>query len=149
MANFNVLMLKIIKAIRLKYGKTLLLKTEQRVSEKTGRVYTEYSVSLNMLVEEYNRMFPKDPKNLKVHKSKYAALLLKRTPKVEEMFLFLLNEVWRKLESGEMNEKGKRFAEAIRSGRYVRTRKRGSGGTGVLQDAPVSEKLPGGVSGNE
>ncbi len=149
MANFSMLMRKMVKAIRLKYGQTLLLKTEQRVSDFTGRVYTEYSVSLSMTVEEYNRMFPKDPKNPKVYKSKYASLLLKKTTKVEEMFLFLLDEVWRKLESGEMDEKGKQFAESIRSGRYVRKRKRGSGSTGVLQDAQVSEKLSGGVSGGE
>lgn len=149
MANFNMLMLKMIKAIRLKYGQVLLLKTEQKVSEESGRVYTEYSVSLSMLTEEYNRMFPKDPKNPHIHKSKYASLLLKRTPKVEEMFLYLLNEIWRKLESGEMDEQGKRFAEAVRSGRYVRKGKRGSGGKGVLQKSQVREELPGGISGGK
>ena len=149
MANFNLLMLKMVKAIRLKYGKVLLLKTEQRVSEYTGRVYTEYSVSLSMTVEEYNEMFPKSAKNPKIYKSKYASLLLKKTAKAEELFLYLLNEVWKPLESGEMDEKGKRFADAISSGWYVRKRKRGSGSTGVLQDASVSEKLSGGISGGE
>lgn len=149
MANFNMLMLKMVKAIRLKYNQVLLLKTEQRVSEYTGRVYTEYSVSLSMTVEEYNRMYPSEAKNPKIYKSKYASLLLKKTAKAEELFLFLLNEVWRKLESGEMDEKGKQFAEAISSGRYVRKRKRGSGSTGVLQDAQAGEKLSGGISGGE
>ena len=86
MANFNLLMLKMVKAIRLKYGKVLLLKTEQRVSEYTGRVYTEYSVSLSMTVEEYNEIFPSDAKNPKIHKSKYASLLLKKTARQRSCF---------------------------------------------------------------
>lgn len=149
MVNFHGLILKMLKGIRLKYGQVLLLKTDQKVSERTGRIYTEYSLSLNMTTEEYNKMFPKTPKNPNIHKSMYAPLLLKKTVKVEDMFLFLLDEVWRKLESGEMNEQGKRFAEAIRSRRYVRKGAGGSGSPGVLQDAQVSKELSGNISGSE
>jgi hypothetical protein len=135
-----------LKAIRLKYKQTLLYTEEQKVSEKTGGIYTEYRLSLNVTTEKYNEMHPNDVLNPNIHKSKYAQIPLKRAVKAEEMFLYLFEEIWKKLESGEMYEQGERAKERIRS-RYHTRRVKGAGGsTGVLQDAQVSEELSGGVS---
>ena len=101
MHNFPALTIKLVKAIRLKYSQTLLYCTEQKVAEKTGRVYTESRLYLSMTVKDYNEMFPNEKINPFTHKSKYARLLLKKTVDNKELFLFLLHEVWEKLESGE------------------------------------------------
>ena len=149
MIDFIKMTLKMIKAIRLKHGVILLLSTEQRIGEKTGRVYTEYKLSLGMTVKQFNRMNPNDEKNPKVYKSKYASRVLYQGIKREELFKYVLEEIWKPLESGEMYEQGKRAREKIRSRYYPRRRKGRSGGEGVLQDAPVGEELPGGISGDE
>lgn len=99
--NFNALTLKLTKAIRLKYGQTLLFAYEQKVSETTGRIYTEYRLYINLPVEEYNKRFPADQKDLEKYKSKYVKVLLKKSIKIQELFMFLLHEIWEKLESGE------------------------------------------------
>jgi hypothetical protein len=139
----------LLKGIRVKYGQNILYAEEQKASEKTGKIYTEYRVYLLVTKEKYNEMHPHTPLNPILHKSKYASIPLFRTVKIEELFLYLYREIWLKLESGEMNEQGKRFAEAIRSRRYVRKGEGGSGSTGVLQDAQVGEKLSGNISGSE
>ena len=149
MANFHILIPKLIKGIRYKHGVTLLLVQEDKISEKTGNVYTEYRVYLGMGVEKYNEIHPNDAKNPKVHKSKYATRLLYKTVKREEMFLFIYNEIWKPLESGEMYEKGREAAERIRSRYYPNRGKGASGSAGVLQDAQVSEELSGSLSGSE
>ena len=149
MVNFHILIPKLIKGIRMKHGVTLLLVQEDKISEKSGRVYTELRIYLGMGVEKYNELHPSDAKNPKVHKSKYATRLLYKTVKREEMFLFIYDEIWKPLESGEMYEKGREAAARIRS-RYYPNRGKGRGGsTGVLQDALTGEELPGGVSGGE
>ena len=99
--NFPALTLKLIQGIRHKYGQVLLYATEQKISEKTGNVYTEYRLYLNITVAEYNEMFPNNLINPYIHKSKYVKLLLKKTISNRELFLFLLKEIWEKLESGE------------------------------------------------
>ena len=145
MANFHVLIHKLIKAVRLQYDIVLLYSTEQKVSEETGKVYTVYSLSLSMTTEEYNERFPNQRKNPKIHKSRYASLLLIRTVKQGELFNFLHKEIWNKLNSGEMYEQGKREIAKIRS-RYYPGRREGTGGSeGVLQDASPGEELAGGV----
>ena len=115
MANFHVLIHKLIKAVRLQYDIVLLYSTEQKVSDETGKVYTVYSLSLSMTTEEYNERFPNQRKNPKIHKSRYASLLLIRTVKQGELFNFLHKEIWNKLNSGEMYEQGKREIAKIRS----------------------------------
>lgn len=147
--NFGLLIGKLAKAIQIKHGVVLLYSTKQKVSEKSGRVYTEHSLELSMTTEEYNEMFPNQKLNPNIHKSKYASLLLIKTVRQDELFKYLLDEIWKKLESGEMYEKGKQEREKIRSRYYPRRRKRRSGSEGVLQDAPVGEELPGGISGDE
>ena len=149
MVNFTILTLKMLKAIRMKHGVTLLLATEQKISEKTGRVYTEYRISLGMTLEKYNEIFPSDAKNPKVHKSKYAGRLLFRTVKQEDLFRYLLEEIWKPLESGEMYEKGREAIRVFRGRRNDRRGKRAGGSAGVLQDALTGEELPGSVSGSE
>lgn len=147
--NFHMLIHKLIKAVRLKYDLILLYNTEQKVSDNTGKVYTMHSLYLSMTTDEYNERFPNQRLNPNIHKSKYASLLLIRTPKQEELFKFLLEEIWNKLNSGEMYEQGKREIEKIR-GRYYPGRRKGrSGGEGVLQDAPAGEELPGGIPGDK
>ena len=149
MVNFHILIKKMLKAIRIKYGQTLLYTEEQKVSERTGNVYTEYRLALSMTTKKYNEMHPNDELNPNIHKSAYAQVLLKKTVKIEEMFLYLLNDIWKKLESGEMYEQGERAREKIRS-RYHTRRVKGAGGSaGVLQDAPVGEELSGGISGDK
>ena len=149
MIDFVKMTLKMIKAIRLKYGVTLLLSTEQRISEKSGRVYTEYKLSLGMTVEQFNRMYPNDEKNPKVYKSKYAGRVLYQGIKKEELFQYVLEEIWKPLESGEMYEKGITESAKIRSRYSTRRGQRRGGSKGVLQDAQVGEELPGGISGDE
>ena len=148
MANFHILIRKMIKAAKLKYNQTLLYAEEQKVSDKTGRVYTEYRLSLSVTTEKYNEMHPNGKLNPKVHTSPYASILLKKTIKVDEMFLYLLG-IWKKLESGEMYELGERAREKIRDRYHPRRGQRRGGGTRVLQDAPESEELSGGISGDE
>ena len=149
MVNFHLLTRKILKGIRIKYGQNLLYGEDQRISEKSGKVYTEYRVSLSVTTEKYNEMHPGEKLNPKIHTSKYATIPLFKTVKIEELFLYLYNDIWRKLESGEMYEQGERTREAIRS-RYHTRRSKGRGGSpGVLQDAKVSEELSGGLSGDE
>jgi len=99
--NFPALTIQLIKGIRYKYGLTLLYSTEQKVSETTGNVYTEYRLYLNITTQEYNKMYPNAKINPFTHKSKYAKLLLKNTIQSRELFMFLLDEIWKKLESGE------------------------------------------------
>ena len=149
MVNFTILILKMLKAIRMKHGVILLLTTEQKISERTGRVYTEYRVSLGMTVEQFDAMHPNDPKNPMVYKSKYASKLLYVTVKQEEMFRYILDEIWKPLESGEMYEKGKVEAAKFRSRYDARKRKGGGSRKGVLQDAQVGKELPGDISGDE
>ncbi len=99
--NFPGMTLKLIQAIRLKYHQTLLYSTEQKVSETTNNVYTEYRLYLNITTWQYNEMFPNNKLNPYTHKSKFAKLLLKKTIKSQELFMFLLEDIWNKLESGE------------------------------------------------
>lgn len=101
MQNFPALTIKLIRAIRIKYDQTLLYSTEQKKSEKTGKIYTEYRLYLSLTVSDYNEMFPDNKINPAANKSKFVKLLLKKTIKSSEMFLFLLHEIWEKLESGE------------------------------------------------
>ena len=140
---------KIIKGIRYKHGVTLLLVQEDKISEKTGNVYTEYRVYLSVTKEKYNEMHPHTPLNPILHKSKYASIPLFRTIKIGELLLYLYREIWLKLESGEMYEQGEREREKVRSGRRVRRGKGAGGSTGVLQDALTGEELSGGISGSE
>ena len=146
MVNFTILTLKILKAIRIKHGVTLLLMTEQKMSERTGRVYTEYTLRLGMTLEKFNEMFPSDARNPKIHKSKYASRLLFKTVKQEELFRYILEEIWKPLESGEMYEKGREAIRSFRGRRYNRGSKGADSSTGVLQDALTGEELPGGIS---
>lgn len=101
MANFPAMTLKLVKAIKYKHGMTLLYSTEQKVSEKTGNVYTEYRLSLNVTVAEYNKMYPAAKKDPAVYKSKYVKLTLIKTIKSRDLFMSLLHDIWEKLESGE------------------------------------------------
>jgi len=149
MANLHLLTKKILKAIRIKYQQQVLYAEEQKVSERTGRVYTEYRLNLCVSREKYDEMNPDNPLNPKIHKGDYATIPLMRSVKIEEIFLYLLNEIWKKLESGEMYEQGERARERIRSRRGAGRRKGAYRSTGVLQDAPVGEELPGSVSGSE
>ena len=149
MVNFHILILKLLKAIRVKHKVTLLLSTEQRMGEKSGNVYTMYSISLGMSVESFNRLHPNEAKNPKLHKSRWAERLLFRTANREEMFKYILEEIWKPLESGEMYERSKEAGERIRSRYYPKERKGRGGRTGVLQDASVSEELSGGISGDK
>jgi len=146
--NFHILIKKMGRAIREKYGQVLLYTEEQKVSDRTGHIYTEYRLSLSVTREKYNEMHPGKELDEKLHPGKYATIPLKRTISVREMFLYVLG-IWKKLESGEMYEEGKREQERIRSGRHVKRRKGRGGSTGVLQDASVGEELPGGISGSE
>ena len=145
--NFHMLTLKLLKAIRVKHKTILLYCTEQKIGENTGNVYTEHRLYLGMTTEQFNAMHPNDIKNPAIHKSRYARELLIRTVKQEELFKYLLEEIWKPLESGEMYEKGRRAAERIRSRYYANSRKGRSGSAGVLQDASISKELPGGISG--
>jgi hypothetical protein len=149
MANLHLLTKKILKAIRIKYQQQVLYAEEQKISERTGRVYTEYRLNLCVSAEKYNEINPDNPLNPKIHKSTLATIPLKRSVKIEEIFLYLLNEIWKKLESGEMYEQGERAREKIRSRRGVGRGKRAYCSTGVLQDALTGEELPGGISGSE
>lgn len=117
--NFHMLIQKMLKAIRVKHKQVLLLSTEQKIGENTGKVYTEYRLYLGMLTEEYNEMYPNRRLNPAIHKSKYARLLLIKTVKIEELFLYLLDEIWKKLESGEMYVKGEEAVRRIRSRQYA------------------------------
>ena len=148
MVNFHALIKKMLKATRVKYDQKLLYTEEQKVSDKTGNIYTEYRLALSVTTEKYNEMHPNGRLNPNVHKSPYASIPLKKTVKIEEMFLYLL-DIWKKLESGEMYEQGERTREVIRS-RYHTRRSKGRGGSaGVLQDAQVGKELSGGLSGDE
>ena len=149
MVNFHLLTRKVLKGIRVKYGQTILYSEEQKVSERTGKIYTEYRVSLLVSTEKYNEMHPGRELNPKIHKSAYATIPLKRSIKIEELFMYLYEEIWKKLESGEMYEQGEKAQERVRGRRSVRRVKRGSGSTGVLQDASIGEELPDGISGSE
>lgn len=149
MANFHLLTRKLLKGIRTKYNQTILYGEDQRVSEKTGKIYTEYRVNLLVTRDKYNEMHPENPLNPNIHKSKYAMIPLYRTIKIEEMFLYLYEEIWNKLESGEMYEQGERARKRVRSRYAVGGIKGRSGSTGVLQDALTGEELPGSVSGSE
>ena len=149
MANFHLLTRKLLKGIRVKYGQNILYGEDQRVSEKTGKIYTEYRVNLLVTRDKYNEMHPENPLNPNIHKSKYAMIPLYRTVKIEELFLYLYEEIWKKLESGEMYEQGERARERVRSRYAVGSVKGRSGSAGVLQDASVGEELPGGVSRGE
>ena len=111
MANFHLLTRKLLKGIRVKYGQNILYAEEQKISEKTGKIYTEYRVYLSVTKEKYNEMHPHTPLNPILHKSKYATIPLYRTVKIEELFLYLYREIWLKLESGEMYEQGERERE--------------------------------------
>ena len=99
--NFPALTIQLIKAIQYKYGQILLYSTDQKVSDKTGKVYTEYRLYLNVTTKQYNEMFPNAKLNPFTHKSKYAKLLLKKSIQSREIFMFLLEDIWNKLESGE------------------------------------------------
>ena len=149
MVNFHTLIRKLLKAIRIKYKQTLLYTEEQKMSEKHGHVYTEYRLDLCVTTEKYNEMHPNDQLNPNIHKSAYARIPLKRTAKVEEMFLYLYGEIWKKLESGEMYEQGEKARETIRSRYNARRGKRAGRSAGVLQDALTGEELSGGISGGE
>lgn len=149
MANFHLLTRKLLKGIRVKYGQNILYAEEQKASEKTGKIYTEYRAYLLVTKEKYNEMHPHTPLNPILHKSKYASIPLFRTVKIEELFLYLYREIWLKLESGEMYEQGEREREKVRSGRRVRRGKGAGSSPGVLQDALTGEELPGGISGDE
>ena len=149
MANFHLLTRKILKGIRIKYNQNLLYGEEQKVSEKSGKVYTEYRVSLSVTTEKYNEMHPGATLNPMIHKSKYATIPLYKTVKIEELFLYLYNDIWRKLESGEMYEQGEREREKVRGRRRNRRGKGAGSSTGVLQDALTGEELPGGISGGK
>ncbi|MBR2197063.1 MAG: hypothetical protein IJ909_01160 [Fibrobacter sp.] len=149
MVNFHLLTRKILKGIRIKYGQNLLYGEDQRVSEKSGKVYTEYRVSLSVTTEKYNEMHPGEKLNPKIHTSKYATIPLFKTVKIEELFLYLYNDIWRKLESGEMYEQGEREREKVRGRRRNRRGKRAGSSAGVLQDALTGEELPGGISEGE
>jgi hypothetical protein len=149
MVNFRLLTFKLLKAIRIKYGQNLLYAEEQKVSENTGKVYTEYRVSLSVTVEKYNEMHPEAKLSPKIWKSKYCSILLKRTVRIEELFMYLLETIWKKLESGEMYEDGERARERVRS-RYGAGESKGRGRRKkVLRDKEVSEELSGGVSGDK
>ena len=149
MVNFHILTRKILKGIRVKYGQTILYSEEQKVSEEKGKLYTEYKVKLLVTTEKYNEMHPGQELSPKLHKSKWATIPLKRAIRIEELFMYLYEEIWKKLESGEMYEQGERARERIRS-RYAVGRGKGRGGRkGVLQDSQVGEELPGGISGGE
>lgn len=149
MANFHLLTRKLLKGIRVKYNQTILYGEDQRVSEKTGKIYTEYRVNLLVTRDKYNEMHPENPLNPNIHKSKYAMIPLYRTIKIEEMFLYLYEEIWNKLESGEMYEQGERARKRVRSRYAVGGIKGRSGSAGVLQDALTGEELPGSVSRSE
>lgn len=101
MKNFPALTMKLVKAIRLKYNQILLYSAEQKVSGTTEKVYTEYRLYLSLPIADYNAMFPNEKLNPAANKSKRAKLLLKKTIDSRELFLFLLHEIWEKLESGE------------------------------------------------
>ena len=148
MVNFHILIKKILRGIKERYDQTLLYTEEQKISER-GNVYTEYRLSLVVTTEKYNEMHPGFELNPNIHKSAYATIPLKKTIKIDEMFLYILERIWKKLESGEMYEIGKRAREEFRSRYHPRKRKGRGGSAGVLQDAQVGEELPGSISGDE
>lgn len=149
MVNFHLLTRKILKGIRTKYGQNILYGEDQKVSEKTGKIYTEYRVSLLVTRNKYNEMHPENPLNPNIHKSKYAVIPLMRTIKIQELFLYLYNDIWLKLESGEMYEQGEKARKRVRSRYDVGGVKGPGSGKGVLQDAQVGEELSGGISGGK
>ena len=112
--NFPALTIQLIKAILYKYGQVLLYSTEQKVSETTGKVYTEYRLYLSVTTQQYNEMFPNAKLNPFTHKSKYAKLLLKKTIQSREVFMFLLEEIWYKLESGEALKPSEEAAKYVK-----------------------------------
>ena len=119
MVNFHILVKKLLKAIRLKYHQDILYAEEQKVG-KSGKMYTEYRLGLSVTVEKYNEMHPGNEVNEKLYPSGHVTIPLKTSIRLEELFLYLLDEIWKKLESGEVYERGKevwkRRAEEKRRG---------------------------------
>jgi len=152
MVNFHMLVKKILKAIRIKYDQNILYGEEQKVG-KTGRVYTEYRVGLSVTVGKYNEMHPECRVDPKQYPGGHITIPLKRTIKIQELFFYLMNDIWKPLESGEMYERGKearkKREERFGSGRAVKHGRRRGGSAGVLQDAQVSEELSGSEAGDK